>query len=252
MSHCISIRNLDFVYERSRNLRVSKSPLNEGGMRTVALKIERLVIDSGELVLFCGANGAGKSTLLSILGGRKMMNPGTATILGRECFNDCRLASKVCFVGDRWTDRFLDITIAEFIGDKVVLGEQCTALCGILGIDLNWKISQLSDGQRRRCQILSMFTASEEFEVYILDETTSDLDIISRERLLNWLKERAHNDGATILYATHILDGLGDWASRVIYLEDGCVIHDLPVHSSMDVYKIVKDWLMNYSRISKS
>jgi CCR4-NOT complex subunit CAF16 len=252
MPSCISIQNLDFAYDTWRNVRTNKLSIGDGNTRPVALRIEQLTIDSGQLVVFCGSNGAGKSTLLSILGGRRMVTPGTATIQNRECFNDCRLTSKVCYVGDRWSDRFLDMTIGEFLGSSLVSGETCTALCDILGIDLEWRISRISDGQRRRCQILSMFTASDEFDVYILDETTSDLDIISRERLLGWLKERARRDGATVLYATHILDGLNEWGTRLIYLEKGRVIHDLPVCSSMDIYKMVKGWLMEYSRISKS
>ena len=244
MTACISIRSLRFGYENPRVRRSVERTTEEGGMRPLALDVEHLDIGRGELVIFCGANGAGKSTLLSILGGRKMVPPGIARILNRDCFDDCKLASRVCYVGERWGERFLDLTIHEFLGDTVVSGDRCKALCRILGINLRWRLSQLSDGQRRRCQILSMFTASDEYEVYILDESTADLDIVSRERLLTWLKCEARSKGATILYATHILEGLNEWASRMIFLEDGLILHDVAVTESMDLYKVCKTWLM--------
>jgi len=216
----------------------------EGGYRSASIKVDKLQIDRGELVLCCGVNGAGKSTLLSIIGGRKLIPQGNVTIFKRDCFNDCKLASLVCYIGDRWNDHFIDVTIAEFIGEYICNGRRCLELCEILQVDLSWRVSQLSDGQRRRCQILSAFTSSEEFLVYILDETTSDLDIVSRERLLGWLKNEAESRGACVLYASHILDGLDEWATRLVYMEDGNIAHDVPVKTGMDIYRTVRDWMI--------
>lgn len=244
MASCISIRSLNFGYDDSRCRRRLEPLSLEGDARRIALVVDHLDINKGELVIFCGANGAGKSTLLSILGGRRMVPPGTARILGRDCFDDCTLTSKVCYVGERWSERFLDVTISEFLGENVVGGERCSEMSRILGINLGWRLSQLSDGQRRRCQILSMFTSSSEYEVYILDESTADLDIISRERLLAWLRTQAKLNGVTILYATHILEGLNEWASRMIFLDGGRILRDIPVTESLDLYNMCKTWLM--------
>jgi len=247
MTSCISINSLRFGYLKAIKERTSESITREGQERGLALVIDSLTISKGELVIICGANGAGKSTLLSILGGRKMVSSGMTKIFNRDCFDDCRLTSKVCYVGERWSDRFLDLSIGEFLGEQVVSGERCVTLCRILGINLSWRVSQLSDGQRRRCQILSMFTASDEYDVYILDESTADLDIVSRERLLTWLKSESRSRDVTVLYATHILEGLNEWASRMLYLEGGRIVHDIKVLESMDLYKMCKEWLMKDS-----
>merc|ERR1719361_1680182 len=42
----------------------------------------------GARILVVGANGAGKSTLLSILGGKRMIPRGFASVMGKDCFHD--------------------------------------------------------------------------------------------------------------------------------------------------------------------
>ena len=41
-----------------------------------------------------------------------------------------------------------------------------------------------------------------------------------RQDLLQWLKRETDERGATIVYATHIFDGLDDWPTDVMYLTD--------------------------------
>lgn len=206
-----------------------------------------LTVLRGERVLISGPNGAGKSTLLGILGGRKYVSGSSTLVLGRQCFNDCSLVSKVCYLGDWWrTDFFLDVSMRTFLGDKISGSNRCEDLCDILQVDLEWKIAYLSDGQRRRCQIIASLTASEHFEVYILDEVTSDLDILSRERLLTWLR-RESEVGATVLYSTHILDGMNEWATRLLYLQSGEIIQDIPVNCDIPVFQMVRRWMLGNS-----
>lgn len=47
---------------------------------------------------------------------------------------------------------------------------------------------------------------------------TVSLDVIVRQDLLRWLKRESEVRGATILYATHIFDGLDDWPTHMHYL----------------------------------
>lgn len=43
-------------------------------------------------------------------------------------------------------------------------------------------------------------------------------DVVVRQDLLRWLKKESETRGATILYATHIFDGLDDWPTHLHYL----------------------------------
>jgi CCR4-NOT complex subunit CAF16 len=49
----------------------------------------------------------------------------------------------------------------------------------------------------------------------------ADLDLITRQDFLSYLKVTAEQTGLTIVYATHIFDGLDDWASHIGYIANG-------------------------------
>ncbi len=48
-----------------------------------------------------------------------------------------------------------------------------------------------------------------------------DLDLITRQDFLNHLKVMSERDGVTIIYATHIFDGLDGWASHLAFIANG-------------------------------
>jgi CCR4-NOT complex subunit CAF16 len=86
----------------------------------------------------------------------------------------------------------------------------------MLGIDLNWRMHQLSDGQRRRVQILIGLIRP--FKILLMDEITTSLDVCVRQDLLRWLVRESEERKASIIYATHIFDGLDDWATHLHFL----------------------------------
>lgn len=89
----------------------------------------------------------------------------------------------------------------------------------ILQINPKWRMNAVSDGQRRRVQC--MLGLLRPFEVLLLDEITTDLDVVTRGDLLNYLREETITRGVTVVYTTHIFDGLSGWASHIIYLAAG-------------------------------
>eukprot|EP00439_Symbiodinium_sp_Y106_P077702 s1098_g16.t1 len=176
--------------------------------------------EEGCRVLVVGGNGAGKSTLLSIMGGKKMIPRSDCKILGKPVFHDSTLNLERMYCGDWWrTDFFFNITVAELIGDKLLNTPRVQELIDIMQINTTWYINAISDGQRRRCQLLECL--AEEKKVYILDEITTDLDLFAREGLLRFLRRESEEKGATIFYATHIFDHLAEWATHVLYFAQG-------------------------------
>lgn len=63
-------------------------------------------------------------------------------------------------------------------------------------------------------------------QVLLLDEITVDLDVLARANLLTYLKKECAEQGATIIYATHIFDGLDDWPTHIV----GSLTHTLQDH----------------------
>ena len=86
-------------------------------------------------------------------------------------------------------------------------------------MDLTWRLHQVSDGQRRRAQLLLKLLRPS--QLLLMDEVTTDLDVVSRQALLQFLREECDTLGATVIYSTHILDGLDDWPTHVLHLKGG-------------------------------
>jgi len=173
--------------------------------------------------------GAGKSTILKILGGRHLTKPdGAVLLLGRSAFHDTRLNFERSYLDTDWGMRTVafagygcplqaDIPVnGMMLKLQEEYPERRDELVKLLGVDLKWRMHQVSDGQRRRVQIFLGLIRP--FKVLLLDEVTVSLDVIVRQDLLKWLKRESETRGATIIYATHIFDGLDDWPTHLHYL----------------------------------
>jgi len=187
-------------------------------------------LPAGSRTLLLGANGAGKSTLLSVLGGKHMVEEGMARVLGRPAFHDTSLATELALLTGNWTH-----TVA-FVGHNVpyqamevsrlieshsvgVDATRVQRLVSLLEVDSSWNLTTVSDGQRRRVQILCKLLKPS--SVLLLDEITTDLDLLARQDLLAFLREEAEERGVTIVYCTHIFDGLDDWPTHIAYVSKG-------------------------------
>lgn len=228
-------------------------------MATRALSEPKLIdvnceFAAGSRVLVVGGNGAGKSTLLAIMGGKKMVPREQCRILGKAAFHDSSLNLERTYCGDWWrTDFYFNISVAELIGEKWLNTPRVQELIDIMQINISWRINSVSDGQRRRCQLLECL--AEEKKVYILDEITTDLDLFAREGLLRFLQRESEEKGATIFYATHIFDCLSDWATHLLFFSKGkvqkcCSMQDLVEYHSLvaagvrcPLYTLIKEWV---------
>jgi CCR4-NOT complex subunit CAF16 len=131
--------------------------------------------------------------------------------------------------------------------------ERRERLLRVLDIDPRWRMARVSDGQRRRVQILLGLISP--VEVLLLDEVTTDLDVIARQDLLKLLRRETEQRGATILYATHILDGLEQWATHLAFLDAGRIRVFAPIdgipelqalraaHTPSPLLRLVEHWL---------
>ncbi|GLT92555.1 hypothetical protein SLE2022_103870 [Rubroshorea leprosula] len=86
------------------------------------------------------------------------------------------------------------------------------------------------------------------FKVLLLDEITVDLDVLGRADLLNFLRKECEERGATILYATHIFDGLELWPSHVVHVAHGKLQLSMPMEklkeiSNLSLMRTVESWL---------
>ncbi|KAF8270973.1 P-loop containing nucleoside triphosphate hydrolase protein [Lactarius quietus] len=174
-------------------------------------------LPKGSRTLLIGANGAGKSTLLQILAGKRLVSlEGTRILVkGRDVFRDS--PPGVTYLGTEWKVFAAmnpvvrgDIVVEHFLDS--VGGyrhkERRDRLLDILDVDLDWHMHAISDGERRRVQLCMGLMQS--WDVLLLDEVTVDLDVQRR--------------GATILYATHIFDGLNEFPTHIAHMRLGIFV----------------------------
>ena len=92
-------------------------------------------------------------------------------------------------------------------------------LVDILDIDLRWRLHAVSDGERRRVQLAMGLIRP--WTVLLLDEVTVDLDLLTRRRFLGFLKRETEAARGTVVYATHVLDGLVGWPTHLVHMRAG-------------------------------
>ncbi|GAA5918723.1 hypothetical protein JCM1841_006261 [Sporobolomyces salmonicolor] len=213
----IEVNNLEFAYPQ---LNAAPRPV----LDHVDLNLPR-----GSRCILVGANGAGKSTLLQILAGKRLTRSG-AKVLGEDVFFNTPKA--VTYLGTEWATNPVvrsDLVVSDFLDS--VGGyrhkERRDRLLDILDVDLNWHMHEVSDGERRRVQIVSGLMAP--WDLLLLDEVTVDLDVLVRSRLLSFLIAETATRNATILYATHIFDGLDTFPTHLCHVQLGSTVAPSPL-----------------------
>lgn len=119
--------------------------------------------------------------------------------------------------------------------------ERRDRLMKLLRIQPSWRMHKVSDGQRRRVQIF--LGLLKPFKILLLDEVTTDVDIVTRQDLLNYLKNEESQ--ATIVYATHIFDGLDNWFTHLMFLSDGKITKfiDNPLNLEGTLLQNIEKWI---------
>lgn len=174
--------------------------------------------------LLIGANGAGKTTLLRLLAGKRLAPSGSIRIAGTDPFSSP--PEGVTYLGLEWVLNSVvrtDIGVAELLasvgGDA--FPERRDELVRVLDVDTAWRMHAVSDGERRRVQLAMGLVRP--WRVLLLDEITVDLDVWSRRGFLEWLRGETEGRDCTVVYATHVLDGLAGWATHLVHMHLGGV-----------------------------
>ena len=216
--HAVEIDSLDFAYPSSLPTDDVKMVLQGFDMK----------LKPGSRCLLIGANGSGKSTLLKLLAGKHLTSGDKVKVMGTDPFRDLKLNLTRAFLDTQWGMRTVafagygcplqaDIRVGGMMRKlQDAHPERRDELVKILGVDPEWRMHRVSDGQRRRVQLLLGLVRP--FDILLLDEVTTCLDVIVRQDLLLWLQKECEVRGATVLYATHIFDGLDDWPTHIHYL----------------------------------
>ncbi len=189
-----------------------------------------LCIEAGERVALVGANGSGKSTLLRTLHGlvpptqgRVQQAPGVRQAMLFQRPHVLRLSALTNVALGVWLDRSLGLRWA----DAKALALQALQRVGLLSV-AHQNARQLSGGQQQRLALARAWAMQP--DVLLLDEPTASLDPHAKREVEALMAEFASHpqQPLTLVWASHNLGQVKRLATRVVYLEGGRVLADLP------------------------
>ncbi len=193
----------------------------------LALDGVSLQIHRGERVALVGANGSGKSTLLRVLHG--LQEPMSGRVLKAGSVPQAMLFQRPVLLRLNVQN---NVSLALWLRGVPWRSARQQALQVLeaagLGDVARRRGRQLSVGQTQRAALARALAL--EPELLLLDEPTASLDPHSKRAIENTVQHFA----GTMVFASHNLGQVKRLATRVIYLEQGRLLADLPVHAFFD------------------
>jgi len=215
MTHQLEIANAGVRYGRS-------------AAAVQALQGVSLRIQAGERVALVGANGCGKSTLLRLMHGLIAPSEGTVRHLAgvqQAMLFQRPYLMRLSVLNNVALGLWLRGTAWAQARDKALHALQRVGMDALV----HRPARKLSGGQQQRVALARAWALSP--QVLLLDEPTASLDPHAKREVEALIGDLARQgSGMTVLFASHNLGQVKRLATRVVYLEHGRVLADLPVH----------------------
>jgi cobalt/nickel transport system ATP-binding protein len=201
---------------------------------TPALNGIDLEIDRGEFLAILGANGSGKTTLIKHLNG--LLRPSMGRVLldrkPVERVEDREVFSRIGIVFQDPNDQLFASTVEEDVAfgpinmglsPEEVKERVHLALHQVKMEELARKsIHALSHGQKKRVCVAGVLAMQP--QVIILDEPTAGLDPMGVHSLMHLLQDLNKKRGITMVMATHVVDLVPLFMSKIAILKRGKVM----------------------------
>ncbi|MBD2037941.1 ATP-binding cassette domain-containing protein [Leptolyngbya sp. FACHB-321] len=191
----------------------------------------------GDRIAIVGASGSGKTSLLRLL--NRLSEPTSGVILFNQKaltqIPTLTLRQQIVLVLQE--SKLLGMTVQQALEYPLVLRqlpkqairERVQKWSDRLHIPSAWLSRtelQLSVGQRQLVAIVRALVT--EPSVLLLDEPMSALDVGRSELLLNVFRDTTQVNGMTVLMVNHQLELAEQGCDRVLYLEQGRLLQDIP------------------------
>ncbi|WP_406198844.1 ATP-binding cassette domain-containing protein [Kitasatospora sp. NBC_01560] len=192
-------------------------------------------VEAGECVGYIGPNGAGKSTTIKMLTGILVPSGGRLRVAGVDPARQrVALARRIGVVFGQRTTLWWDLPLRESYelarrlyripdGRYRANLDRCVELLDLGGL-LDTPVRQLSLGQRMRGDLAAALLHDP--QVLYLDEPTIGLDVVSKGKVRDFLREANRDQGTTVLLTTHDLTDIEQLCGRVMVIDHGRVVHD--------------------------
>ena len=182
----------------------------------------------GECIAIVGENGSGKTTLFKLIAGVLKPNRGSIKAFGFTNYSVDDIVGKLGFLFQNPDEQLFASSVQEEIEFGPRLLNKRIDINGYLeqyGL-IRYKDSHphsLSKGERQRVAFLSGLSMGP--EIIILDEPTTGLDRKNWRKLMDDAKHTAKL-GQGVIFSTHNMNVVDEYADRVITLSKGRIISD--------------------------
>lgn len=218
-----------------------------------------LTVDEGEVVGFVGQNGAGKSTTIKALLGLIKVDGGDASVLGTPSDELSRVSGSA--VKERVGVVFDAVSLPGHLRVSDVGriyrsayaswdGHAFDRLARELGLDPKKAVKDLSRGMGMKLSLACAL--AHDPQVLILDEATAGLDPMARDEALDRLRDFVAEPGRAILMSSHITSDLERIADRIVCIDSGRIVFDLPKDVITDETGIARCRVADFERVAAS
>lgn len=203
----------------------------------LVLKDINLSIQEGERIVIIGPSGCGKSTLLRCLNGLNEITSGEIIYKGKNISkketNKEEIRKKIGMVFQQF-NLFPHLTVMENIilapvkhklmtkDEAIKKGKDFLEKINLLE-KINSYPKELSGGEQQRVAIIRTLMMNP--EVILFDEPTSALDPKMKQEVLELMKSLSDLN-LTMIVVTHEMNFAYEFATRIIYMEDGIIVEE--------------------------
>ncbi|MBK5112482.1 MAG: ABC transporter ATP-binding protein [Candidatus Heimdallarchaeota archaeon] len=192
----------------------------------------------GEQVAIIGRNGSGKTSLVKLLNG--MLKPQKGNIsINKESTRDKSIADIATTIGFVFqnpnqmlfmnsVEKELELSLLRLSLGKEEQNKRINKMLSFFDLEKYRETHprSLSRGEKQKLALATVLI--QEPQAIILDEPFSGIDFNQRNNLIDYLRILC-DEGKLIILITHDIDSIMENCSRVIALDEGNIIYDLPV-----------------------
>jgi ABC-2 type transport system ATP-binding protein len=208
-----------------------------------SIKDISLELPEGYIMGFIGPNGAGKTTVIKIILNMMKKDSGKIKVFGldhigneEEIKENLGVVLEQPYLLDQWTIKELENTVKPFYKTWNMLKYRQYLKEFSLHEDL--RIRNLSKGMKLKLMIA--VALSHDARLLILDEPTSGLDAVSRDELLDILRNYIVDGDKSILLSSHITSDLEKAADYITFIYRGEMVYTGTKDGLLESYCMVK------------
>lgn len=212
-------------------------------------------VEKGRITGLIGENGAGKSTTFKSALGLISYDGGEVSVFGKapaQLQKEDRermgiVLGESGFSGYLKVKDIIPVLAAMYPGFE---RKRFIKLCAKFGIPQDKMIKEFSTGMKAKVKVLAAITHGADF--LLLDEPTTGLDVMTRNDVLDLLREyMEQDDSRSILISSHISSDLEGLCDDVYMIHGGRIVLHEDMDKLLNEYGLIKADAEQFKRLDK-